>query len=312
MADLLAAVAEFVTDPPHSNPPFPQVLVPGSDHPSLEALAAAIRKNKPGLESLLDSSGAILFRGFPVKNAEDFATVVEAFGYKSMGYEAGAAARTYIVGPVFTANELPLEIRIGFHNEMAYLPDYPDVVMFFCEIAPPEGGETGIVQGRTVYDGMAREYPEFVRNLEEKGLVYYNFLAEDEWKEKFGTDDRSQAELKASKLSKKLQWLDDGRVKVYHGPRPAIKQLKENSKTWFNNIGSSDPTIPNLRHLEYGDGTPLPPDALKASLAFMNDHQVPHKWKPGDVMVVNNHAVLHSRHPSKPPRRLLVSMLKTS
>ncbi|EFJ05748.1 hypothetical protein SELMODRAFT_449058 [Selaginella moellendorffii] len=291
MADLLAAVAEFVADPPaanHSNPPFPQVLVPGSDHPSLEALAAAIRKNKPGLESLLDSSGAILFRGFPVKNAEDFATVVEAFGYKSMGYEAGAAARTYI------------------------LPDYPDVVMFFCEIAPPEGGETGIVQGRTVYDAMAREYPEFVRNLEEKGLVYYNFLAEDEWKEKFGTDDRSQAELKASKLSKKLQWLDDGRVKVYHGPRPAIKQLKENSKTWFNNIGSSDPTIPNLRHLEYGDGTPLPLDALKASLAFMNDHQVPHKWKPGDVMVVNNHAVLHSRHPSKPPRRLLVSMLKTS
>ncbi|EFJ05751.1 hypothetical protein SELMODRAFT_449061 [Selaginella moellendorffii] len=190
---------------------------------------------------------------------------------------------------------------------MAYLPDYPDVVMFFCEIAPPEGGETGIVQGRTVYDAMARDYPEFVRNLEEKGLVYYNFLAENEWKEKFGTDDRSQAELKASKLSKKLQWLDDGRVKVYHGPRPAIKQLKENSKTWFNNIGTSNPTTPNLRHLEYGDGTPLPLDALKASLAFMNDHQVPHKWKPGDVMVVNNHAVLHSRHPSKPPRRLLVS-----
>ncbi|EFJ37762.1 hypothetical protein SELMODRAFT_402332 [Selaginella moellendorffii] len=81
---------------------------------------------------------------------KEFARVVEAFGYESMGCRAGAARRKHIVGPVYTNNALDAETELGFHNEMSYLADYPDLVVFFCEVAPPPsaGGATGIVQGK--------------------------------------------------------------------------------------------------------------------------------------------------------------------
>ena len=62
---------------------------------------------------------AILFRGFPLRTAQDFHDVIEATGLLGMDYIGGAAVRTQITSRVFTANESPPSEKIPFHHEMA-------------------------------------------------------------------------------------------------------------------------------------------------------------------------------------------------
>jgi hypothetical protein len=63
--------------------PFPQVLEPQVQADSA-SLVEAIARNKAWLESQLERSGAILFRGFNVATAADFDAVVKAFDYAEL------------------------------------------------------------------------------------------------------------------------------------------------------------------------------------------------------------------------------------
>ncbi|KAL0415176.1 UNVERIFIED_CONTAM: Clavaminate synthase-like protein [Sesamum latifolium] len=156
---------------------FPAVLSPAavqSRNPSV--LTAAVKEQKPWLDSLLHTHGAILFRGFDsLATASDFNDVVEAFGYEELPYVGGAAPRTNVVGRVFTANESPPDQKIPFHHEMAQVPEYPSKLFFFCEVEPADGGETPIVLSHVVYERMKEKYPDFVEKLEKHGLVYTGF-----------------------------------------------------------------------------------------------------------------------------------------
>lgn len=73
---------------------------------------------KAWLESHFHDSGALLLRGFPIKDAFDFNRLVEAFGYEDLPYD-GAASRTNVIGRVYTANESPPDQKVYFHHEMA-------------------------------------------------------------------------------------------------------------------------------------------------------------------------------------------------
>lgn len=101
--------------------PFPAVLSPNPAAPlrTIVEFTDAIQAKKAHVESLLKSSGAVLFRGFPVQTAADFNQVVESFGYEELPYVGGAAPRTNVTGRVFTANESPPDQKIPFHHEMA-------------------------------------------------------------------------------------------------------------------------------------------------------------------------------------------------
>ncbi|KAI3786129.1 hypothetical protein L1987_45260 [Smallanthus sonchifolius] len=83
---------------------FPVVLSPNTNHnftateAKLCVFKEAIRDHKPWLESLLQKSGAILFRGFPVISPSDFNDVVEAFGFPESLYIGGRASRTKVIG----------------------------------------------------------------------------------------------------------------------------------------------------------------------------------------------------------------------
>lgn len=99
---------------------FPMVLLPPSphEHPSIGFLLNAIQHNRVWIDNQLKRVGALLFRGFPVRSASDFNSVVEAFGWEEHPY-LGLASRTRIEGRVYTANEAPLDQPIKFHHEMA-------------------------------------------------------------------------------------------------------------------------------------------------------------------------------------------------
>ncbi|KAG6665211.1 hypothetical protein I3843_02G123600 [Carya illinoinensis] len=304
---------------------FPSVLSPNPRNPlPLPLSAQAVRNEKPLLDSLLRNSGALLFRGFPVKTASDFNEFVEAFGFEELPYVGGAAPRTNIVGRVFTANESPPDQKIPFHHEMAQVPEFPSKLFFFCEVEPGSGGETPIVLSHIVYERMKERYPEFVERLEEHGLLYTRVLGEDDdpsspigrgWKSTFLTKDKSVAEQRAAKLGMKMEWLEDA-VKTIMGPIPAIKYDKTRQrKIWFNSMvaaytGWEDARNDPVKAVTFGDGKPLPADIIYDCLNILEEESVVFPWQRGDVLLLDNWAVLHSRRSFNPPRRILASLCK--
>ncbi|XP_051136264.1 clavaminate synthase-like protein At3g21360 [Andrographis paniculata] len=305
---------------------FPSVLSPASvqDYePSV--LLAAVRDGKPRLDTLLHTHGAILFRGYNSSpTASYFNDVVEAFGYEELPYVGGAAPRTNVVGRVFTANESPPDQKIPFHHEMAQVPEYPLKLFFFCEVEPVEGGETPIVLSHVVYERMKVKHPEFVEKLEKHGVIYVRVLGEDDdpsspigrgWKSTFLTNDKSVAEERAAKLNMKLEWTEDG-VKTIMGPIPAIKYDETRQrKIWFNSMvaaytGWEDKRNDPKKAVMFGDGTPLPEQLVLDCLKILEEESVAIPWEKGDVILIDNLAVLHARRPFTPPRRILASLCK--
>ncbi|KAI9160483.1 hypothetical protein LWI28_008527 [Acer negundo] len=288
---------------------------------SVSDLIETIKSQKLFLESLLHKTGAVLFRGFDVKTAEDFNDVIEAFGYEDFPSLGGTALRTQVFGRVFTANESPPDQKIGFHHEMVQALQFPSKLFFFCEVEPASGGETPIVLSHIVYERMRQNYPEFVDKLEEHGLILSRFLGEDDdpsspigssWKSTFSTDDKSVAEERAAKQGNKLEWMERGGVKRIIGPIPAIRYDESRQrKIWFTSVvgwenAGNDP----VNRITFGDGTPLPSDICYECLKILEEECAAIPWRKGDVLLIDNLAVLHARRPSKPPRRILASLCK--
>ncbi|KAD3067916.1 hypothetical protein E3N88_35796 [Mikania micrantha] len=303
---------------------FPAVLAP-TTNTNIAAFEEAIRAQKPWLRSLLQTSGVILFRGFPVSSPSDFNTVVEAFGFPEAHYIGGRAPRTKVVGRIYTANESPMDKRIPFHHEMNYVPDFPSKLFFFCEEEPEKGGETPIVLSNIIYEKMKNKHPEFVAKLEEHGVKYTTVAGDTDhpsdiagrgWKSIYMTQDKHVAEKRAANLGSKLEWIGDKGVKIITGPVPAIRFDEERRvKTWFNNltgpVNGEDKIFDEATCVELGNGEAVADDAMEDCWRYLEEECVAVAWKKGDVMVVDNLMVLHSRRPLlKPPRRILASLCK--
>lgn len=83
------------------------------------------------------------------------------------------------------------------------IKEFPKKVILFCEVPPPEGGETPFVPSFRVTERMVEEFPEFVEELEKKGLRYtFTALSNDNtgsmrgrgWQDAFATSDPAEAE----------------------------------------------------------------------------------------------------------------------
>lgn len=76
-------------------------------------------------------------------------------------------------------------------------------MILWCDVPPPQGGETPFVPSFRVTERMVREFPENVKEMEEKGLRY-SFTAKSRndvgsmrgrgWEDAFGTADKVEAE----------------------------------------------------------------------------------------------------------------------
>ncbi|KAD5317747.1 hypothetical protein E3N88_17693 [Mikania micrantha] len=303
---------------------FPVVLSPNPKIAKTVYLTEAIKANKTWLDSLLNRSGAILFRGFPVSSASDFNDVVESSGYEDFSYGVGGVGtRTKVVGRVYTANEAPPDQNIPFHHEMSHAPVYPSKLFFFCEVEPGKGGETCIALSHVIYERMKQKHPKFVEEMEENGLIYTRVLGEESdpsspigrsWKEMFMTDDKTIAEERAAKIGMKLEWME-GAVRVIIGPKPGSRydEVKKH-KVWFNNVvGGLEDKLNNdpSKAAVLSDGKPLPPDVRDDCSKILDEECIALQWRKGDVLLLDNLAVLHSRRPlTMLPRRVLASFCK--
>ncbi|OAY79702.1 Clavaminate synthase-like protein [Ananas comosus] len=264
---------------------IPLVLHPQQDDQrSLGTLVASLKENKAWFEEKLLRNSAVLLRGFDVRDAEGFNDVVEALGWDDIRY-VGPAPRTHVYKRVWTANEGPLSEFIYYHHEMVLIKEFPTQVILFCEVPPPEGGETPFVPSFRVTERMLEEFPEIVEEMEEKGL-------------------------RAKALGMEVEWLPNGGATTILGPRPLTRVFpkRKGRRMWFNTlVGMHGKAISSAT---MADGSEIPADVVKRCGEIIEEESIQFKWEKGDILFLDNLATLHGRRPSLPPRRVLVATCK--
>jgi hypothetical protein len=113
-----------------------------------------LQDHREWIQSKLTVHGAILLRGFDVRDAPTFESVARAIA-PDLSNDYLGTPRTRLATHVFPASELPGPYPIAQHCEMSYLATPPTRV-FFCCLVPPAAntGETPLADFRKVWSDL--------------------------------------------------------------------------------------------------------------------------------------------------------------
>jgi len=277
------------------------------------------------VESQLNQSGAVLLRGFGLATDTDFDGVIQAFGWPNFTYadSLSNAVRRNRTERVFTANEAPPDVSIFLHHEMAQTPIYPSRLFFFCEQPARQGGATPICRSDLLLTRLAAAAPEFVRDCETKGVTYSQTMPPVDdldsgqgrsWRSTLSADEPSAAEAKLRQLGYQWQWQDDGSLSVTTPVLPAVRELADGSRAFFNQLiaaffGWQDARNQSQKAICFGDGSAIDGDAMSLAIDLAEELTVELAWQRGDVVIVDNFRVMHGRRPFQGERRVLASLV---
>lgn len=304
---------------------FPLVYQCDSPTMGLEEVVHWVATQADEFDRLAFQHGAILFRGFPLTTALDFHAFIEACGYPNFKYEDSLsnAVRVVKTERVFTANEAPPQVTIFLHHEMAQTPIYPSKLFFFCEQAAETGGATPLCRSDALFARMQQELPQFAHACETKGLRYTNVMPGFDdaqsgmgrsWQSTLRATTREAAEDRLRTLQYTWEWLDDGSLKATTPVLPAVRDLGDGRKAFFNQLiaaykGWKDDRNDPSKSITYGDGSPLDPAAVHACAELAEEYTFDLAWQNGDVALVDNYIAMHGRRTFTGPRRVLASLV---
>lgn len=244
----MASVADYAEqDVVLSIPEFakggvPAMITPGTIRTHSE-LVKWVKENRSYIDALLVEHGAVLFRGFPVGDAQDFEDVALGVDPGLQNDYLGTSPRDAVTKYVFSASELPGFYPIPQHCEMTFLKNPPDRLFFFCDIAPSSrGGETPLADFQRVWEDL----PEEVRDaFATRGLkIIRNYSGPDStgrdlwklkpWHEMFHTTDREEVTRRCREEGFEPIWRNDDHLTLI-SYQPAIKAHPVTGRdVWFN------------------------------------------------------------------------------
>lgn len=303
-----------------------------------------VSNHKEALHALLSEHGAILLRNFPVQTPDDFAYVVETVtGKAPSDYRSGEGSRTKVTKGVYTSTEAPLQYKISLHHELSCTLNPLAYLCFYCEIAPPPGtGQT--LLGKTeevtkamqatpeVWDLFAGKTIRYVSRHPPEGNYFTRVnVTHKTWQSSFETDDREEVGRICEEKGFTYRWLKDWVEVTRRAPAMLGPDEFFDHPYWYNQAhlyhanprgrgGYFNHYLANLLYImpstrQYDvcfdeDGSDIPRSCIYKIYDVMDAHTILFDWQKGDILLLDNHKVLHGRAPCVGPRRVLASMVR--
>ncbi len=281
-------------------------------------------QHRSWLRAAVGEHGALLVRGVGLG---DRAAVVAGAGrlFDEAYVEREGFAHRGGYGPgVYSSSAWADYLPMCMHHEMSYARSFPGLMMFGCLAVGESGGEIEVADA----DAIAQALPaELVAEFEASGwLLTRNYYPESglSWQEAFGVCDRSGAEAYCAANDLSFEWGPDGHLRTRQRRSALLTHPRTGRVGWFNQIAflnrwTLDPDIRDYLLDEYGDdGLPFdtafgdgrPIDAAVVGLinSTYDAHARAVPWGAGDLLIVDNMSVAHSRKPFTGHREVVVAM----
>ncbi|MFG2291003.1 TauD/TfdA family dioxygenase [Streptomyces sp. NPDC048595] len=280
---------------------------------------------RPAVDELLREHGAVLLRGFRVKDADAFEAL--AASLVSMLYgDYGDLPHEKDADRVYKSTPYPAQQSILFHHESSHMPQWPSR-QFFCCVQPAEkGGSTPIVDSRKVWDAL----PDDIRiRFERLGIRYVrNFIPglDVGWEQMFGTTDRGEVEERCRAQGVEYEWRPDGTLRTQQIAPAVIRHPGTGERVFFNQLflhhtACLEPSVRDVmrslfgadeaaypRSATYGDGSPIDGVTVDRLRSLYDSLAQRFVWEQGDVVAIDNMLVSHGRDPFEGDRKIIVAM----
>ncbi|WP_317925052.1 non-ribosomal peptide synthetase [Cupriavidus sp. TA19] len=299
---------------------FPIVIEPAV--PGLDPVAWAARSRELVAATLHRHAG-IVFRGFDLPNPQAFEAFAEAM-HPGLYGSYGDLPKKEGGRNTYRSTPYPERQMILYHNESAHLERWPRKQWFFCELPSAVGGATPIVDCREL---LRRLPPALAEEFARKQLMYVRTFTprlDVDWRDFYKTDDRAEVEARCRAAGIDCRWLD-GDVLQTRTVCPAIVgHPVTGERSFFNQVQlhhvsclGADVREDLLemvglermpRHVMFGDGTPIPDEAMALIGELYEACAVRFDWQRGDVVMLDNMLAAHARDPYEGPRKIVVAM----
>ena len=309
-----------------TNQPFLQEVKNDSGLNNLKSTQDWLKENQMFIELKLEEHGAIIFKDFPVKTAEDFDQFVSTFNYDTFTYEESLsnAVRINKTNKIFTANEAPREVEIFLHHEMAQTPTYPKNIFFFCKSASETGGETPLCRSDQLYEALLKEDKTLIESFEKFGVIYNSIMSSGDelisgqgrsWQKTLGVSSKNDAEAKLSELGYSWNWIEGDNLSVTTKPLKATKELENGKKSFFNQViaaslGWKKSSKNQIAPVRFGNDQEIDQSAIEHISELAQSLTLLRSWQDNDILLIDNYRVMHGRKPfsGNKNREVLVSL----
>ena len=327
----------------NSEQSLPLIVEPASPMHTPADFIAWAGENKTWIAQRLAKHGGLLFRGFPVREPADFEAFNGAMGFELMEYIRGNTPRSVVQNKVYTSTEIRNFVPIPLHNEMSYAAKFPHFIAFLCHTPSAIGGETPIADMHEVWANLP---PRIRDTFAERALRYTQILGrrprrflKKTWTEMFHTEDKAEVERLCAEQGIDAIWGKKDRLKL-NQVRPAVMPHPLSGKSiWFNQAHIFHPSFsrelkrfgmpirafllgryetfcrrrnPDLYpyNCTYGDGTSIDQKDIEEVRDVLWGQSITFDWQQGDLVLLDNIQVAHSRLPYQGQRLILTSLIE--
>ncbi|ALG15456.1 hypothetical protein AOZ06_41520 [Kibdelosporangium phytohabitans] len=275
------------------------------------------------LHAVVEQAGAVKVSGLDVRDRAGAVAAIRAVLPSPLSEREGFAPRDTYAPGVYSSSHWPQNQPMCMHHELSYTLQFPRLMAFCCVTPPTTGGVTALADARQV---LAALPPDLVARFEQTGWMLtrnYNELLGTPWTQAFGGD-RAQVEQYCRDNDIEFEWDASGGLRTRQRRQAVVKHPVTGERCWFNQIAflnewTMDPGIREYLTDEFGrdglpfttyfgDGTPLTPAMVDQINAVYEQNTVRHTWQRGDLLIVDNVRMAHSREPYDGEREIVVGM----
>ncbi|MFD2415755.1 TauD/TfdA family dioxygenase [Amycolatopsis pigmentata] len=276
------------------------------------------------LRETVTQHGAVIVRGLEPRQRGDAVELCQSLPVPLMAEREPFAPRDRHAEGVYSSSKWPPDQPMCMHHEVSYALEFPALLIFLCVTAPATGGATAVADSPSVLAALPRD---LVERFERDGWMLertYNGDVGVSVAEAFGTSDRGAVEAYCRANAIDFEWRPDGVLRTRQLRPAVVRHPVTGARCWFNQIAFLNEWtmaaevrtyLVDLYGAEslpfttrFGDGTPIPEEVVTTINGVYDEHTVSHRWRAGDVMIVDNIRTSHSTQPYTGDREIVVAM----
>ena len=229
-------------------------------------------------------------------------------------YRAGAAPRSKWSDVVYSIDDTPPHIDMGYHNEGCYLSVSPRCLVLGSMDCPSEGGWTLVSDNEVITDllletpigqKMKQHGVRYIRNMTDKNVD--NAIVHKHWQDTFQTDSRDDVERYIKDEGWDHQWMPDGTLRTSYWSDAFEYNNKLNKNLFFANLANHGiffdqwhpfNTLPDEARphtMVLGDGSPFTREDIITIYEINNQASLGLRWQEADVALIDNERGEHAR-----------------